>query len=106
MYVLFLPPNYKYLFYLVAKYALLGSLRSTASMVSYELILSASVLTIILLTGSFSFINIMEAQRVIWFIIPLLPLFIMFFIAILAETNRTPFDLPEAKNNRFGLYKF
>lgn len=80
-----------------SKYALLGSLRSTAAMVSYELILSASILTIILLTGSFSFITVMEYQRVVWFIIPLLPLFIMYFIAILAETSRTPFDLQEAK---------
>ena len=81
-----------------SKYAFLGSLRSTASMISYELILSSVVLIIILLTGSFNFTTIIEAQTSIWFIIPLLPLFIIYFIAILAETSRTPFDLQEAES--------
>ena len=79
-----------------SKYAFLGSLRSTASMISYELILSSAVLIIILLTGSFNFTTIIEIQQAIWFIIPLFPVFIFYFISILAETSRTPFDLQEA----------
>src|ERR1700710_2479143 len=84
-----------------SKYAFLGSLRSTAAMISYELILSSAILIIILLTGSFNFSTIIETQQAVWFIVPLLPIFIFYFIAILAETSRTPFDLQEA--NRFGL---
>jgi NADH-ubiquinone oxidoreductase chain 1 len=81
-----------------SKYAFLGSLRSTAAMISYELILSSAILIIILLTGSFNLTNIIEHQQSIWFIIPLLPVFIFYFISILAETSRTPFDLQEAEN--------
>jgi NADH-ubiquinone oxidoreductase chain 1 len=81
-----------------SKYAFLGSLRSTAAMISYELILSSAVLIIILLTGSLNFTTIIETQQAIWFIIPLLPVFIFYFIAILAETSRTPFDLQEAES--------
>lgn len=81
-----------------SKYAFLGSLRSTASMISYELILSTAVIIVILLTGSFNITTIIENQQAVWFLIPLLPVFIFFFIAILAETNRTPFDLPEAES--------
>ena len=81
-----------------SKYAFLGSLRSTAAMISYELILSSAVLIIILLTGKFNFINIIEQQQAVWFIIPLMPVFIFYFISVLAETSRTPFDLQEAKN--------
>ncbi len=79
-----------------SKYAFLGSLRSTAAMISYELILSSSILIIIILTGSFNFSTIIENQQSIWFIIPLFPVFIIYFISILAETSRTPFDLQEA----------
>ena len=88
-----------------AKYAFLGSLRSTAAMISYELILSSAILIIILMSGSLNFTKIMEIQQSIWFIVPLLPVFIFYFIAILAETSRTPFDLQEANQNtnRFGL---
>ena len=81
-----------------SKYAFLGSLRSTAAMISYELILSSAVLIIILLTGKFNFTSIIEQQQSIWFIIPLLPVFIFYFISILAETSRTPFDLQEAES--------
>jgi NADH-ubiquinone oxidoreductase chain 1 len=81
-----------------SKYAFLGSLRSTAAMISYELILSSAVLIVILLTGSFNFSIIIEQQQAIWYIIPLLPVFIFYFIAILAETSRTPFDLQEAES--------
>nr|YP_010721272.1 NADH dehydrogenase subunit 1 [Cyathus jiayuguanensis]WDS46466.1 NADH dehydrogenase subunit 1 [Cyathus jiayuguanensis] len=88
-----------------SKYAFLGSLRSTAAMISYELILSSAILIIILLTGSLNFTTIIETQQAVWFIIPLLPVFIFYFIAILAETSRTPFDLQEAKDYLF-LTKF
>ncbi|KIM35138.1 hypothetical protein M413DRAFT_432801 [Hebeloma cylindrosporum] len=80
-----------------SKYAFLGSLRSTAAMISYELILSSAILIIILLTGSLNYIEIIEIQQSIYFIVPLLPVFIFYFISILAETSRTPFDLQEAK---------
>src|ERR1700735_3069794 len=82
-----------------SKYAFLGSLRSTAAMISYELILSSAILIIILLSGSLNYITIIEIQQSIWFIVPLLPVFIFYFIAVLAETSRTPFDLQEAEIN-------
>jgi NADH-ubiquinone oxidoreductase chain 1 len=81
-----------------SKYAFLGSLRSTAAMISYELILSSAILIIILLSGTLNFTKIIEHQQAIWFIIPLLPVFIFYFISILAETSRTPFDLQEAES--------
>nr|YP_010335503.1 NADH dehydrogenase subunit 1 [Pleurotus giganteus]UNH92434.1 NADH dehydrogenase subunit 1 [Pleurotus giganteus] len=81
-----------------SKYAFLGSLRSTAAMISYELILSSAILIIILLTGSLNFNTIIEIQQSVWFILPLAPVFIFYFIAILAETSRTPFDLQEAES--------
>ena len=84
-----------------SKYAFLGSLRSTAAMISYELILSSAILIIILLTGSFNFTTIIESQQAVWYILPLLPVFIFYFISILAETSRTPFDLQEAKDRYY-----
>lgn len=81
-----------------SKYAFLGSVRSTAQLISYELILSTIILIVIFLTGSLNLTVITESQRSIWFIIPLLPLFIMFFIGSVAETNRAPFDLAEAES--------
>jgi NADH-ubiquinone oxidoreductase chain 1 len=81
-----------------SKYAFLGSLRSTAAMISYELILSASILVVIFLAGSLNFSTIIEHQQAIWFIIPLFPIFIFYFISVLAETSRTPFDLQEAES--------
>lgn len=79
-----------------SKYAFLGSLRSTAAMISYELVLSSAILIVILITGTLNFMSIIEFQQSIWFIIPLLPIFIFYIISILAETSRTPFDLQEA----------
>ena len=79
-----------------SKYAFLGSLRSTAQLISYELILSSVILLVILLTGSLNIITIIESQRVVNLIFPLLPLFLVFFIGSIAETNRAPFDLAEA----------
>ncbi len=81
-----------------SKYAFLGSLRSTAQLISYELILSSAILLVILLTGSLNLTVNIEAQRAVWFIIPLLPIFIIFFIGSIAETNRAPFDLAEAES--------
>jgi NADH-ubiquinone oxidoreductase chain 1 len=81
-----------------SKYAFLGSLRSTAQLISYELILSSVILIVVLLSGSLSLSVIIEAQRSIWFIVPLLPVFIIFFIGAVAETNRAPFDLAEAES--------
>lgn len=81
-----------------SKFAFLGSLRSTAAMISYELILSSAILIVILLTGSFNFTAIVESQQSVWFVFPLLPVFIIYFISILAETSRTPFDLQEAES--------
>ena len=81
-----------------SKYALLGSLRSVSQMISYEVSISLIVIPIILLSGSLSLSKIVYTQMLtIWFIFPLFPLGIIFFISILAETNRVPFDLPEAE---------
>ena len=81
-----------------SKYAFLGSLRSTAQLISYELILSSAILLVILLTGSLNLTVNIEAQKSIWFIIPLFPIFVIFFIGSIAETNRAPFDLAEAES--------
>ncbi len=88
-----------------SKYSFLGSLRSTAQLISYELILSSAILLIIFFTGSLNITAIIEAQKAIWFIVPLFPIFIIFFIGALAETNRSPMDLAEAIYMRFGLKK-
>ena len=79
-----------------SKYAFLGSLRSTAQLISYELILSSAILLVILLSGSLSLTVNIESQKAVWYIVPLLPIFIIFFIGSIAETNRAPFDLAEA----------
>jgi NADH-ubiquinone oxidoreductase chain 1 len=81
-----------------SKYAFLGSLRSTAQLISYELILSSAILLVVLLTGSLNFSVNVEAQKIVWFILPLFPVFIIFFIGSVAETNRAPFDLAEAES--------
>jgi NADH-ubiquinone oxidoreductase chain 1 len=81
-----------------SKYAFLGSLRSTAQLISYELVLSSAILIVIFLTGNLNLTVIIEAQRAVWFILPLFPIFIIFFIGSIAETNRAPFDLAEAES--------
>jgi NADH-ubiquinone oxidoreductase chain 1 len=81
-----------------SKYAFLGSLRSTAQLISYELILSSAILLVILLTGSLNFTINIETQKTVFFLLPLLPIFIIFFIGSIAETNRAPFDLAEAES--------
>ena len=81
-----------------SKYAFLGSLRSTAQLISYELILTSAILIVIMLTGSLNITVNIESQRAVWFIIPLFPIFVIFFIGSVAETNRAPFDLAEAES--------
>lgn len=81
-----------------SKYAVLGGLRSISQMISYEVSISLIILPVILMSGSLNLIDIVYTQvQSVWFILPLLPLSIIFLISILAETNRTPFDLPEAE---------
>jgi NADH-ubiquinone oxidoreductase chain 1 len=82
-----------------SKYAFLGSLRSTAQLISYELILSSAILLVVLLTSSLNLTINIEAQKAVWFIVPLFPIFLIFFIGSVAETNRAPFDLAEASLN-------
>lgn len=81
-----------------SKYAFLGSLRSTAQLISYELILSSAILLVVLLTSSLNLTVNIEYQKAVWFLMPLFPVFIIFFIGSVAETNRAPFDLAEAES--------
>jgi len=78
-----------------SQYPFLGALRSAAQMVSYEVSIGFVIITVLLCVGSLNLSKIVEAQKTVWFAIPLLPMFIIFFISALAETNRLPFDLPE-----------
>jgi NADH-quinone oxidoreductase subunit H len=80
-----------------SKYSFLGALRSAAQMVSYELTIGFSILSVIVCAKSLNLIGIVLAQKTIWYCIPLFPIFLIFFISCLAETNRHPFDLPEAE---------
>jgi NADH-quinone oxidoreductase subunit H len=81
-----------------SKYAFLGALRSAAQMVSYEVSMGFVIVTVLLCVGSLNLSDVVLAQRNIWFFIPLFPMFIIFFISTLAETNRAPFDLPEGES--------
>lgn len=80
-----------------SKYAYLGALRSAAQMISYEISIGFTVLNVVLCAGSLNLSKIVSAQQDMWFVIPLFPVFIVFCISMLAETNRHPFDLPEAE---------
>lgn len=80
-----------------SKYAFLGALRSAAQMVSYEVSMGFIIISVLLCAGSLNLKEIVYAQQGVWFAIPLFPMFILFFISVLAETNRSPFDLPEAE---------
>ena len=80
-----------------SKYAFLGALRSAAQMVSYEVSIGFVIISVLMCVGSLNLGDIVLAQRGLWFAIPLFPMFVVFFISALAETNRAPFDLPEAE---------
>src|SRR3712207_544289 len=81
-----------------SKYAFLGALRSAAQMVSYEVSMGFVIVTVLMCVGSLNLTAIVKAQETVWFFIPLFPMFIIFFISTLAETNRAPFDLPEGES--------
>lgn len=80
-----------------SKYAFLGALRSAAQMVSYEVSIGFIIVTVVICAGSYNLNDIILAQKNIWYVIPLFPIFLLFFVSALAETNRHPFDLPEAE---------
>ena len=88
-----------------SKYPFLGSIRSAAQMVSYEVSIGIIIINVLLCVGSLNLSDIVIAQKDLWFIIPLFPMFIIFFISALAETNRPPFDLPEAEAELVAGYQ-
>ncbi len=88
-----------------SKYPFLGSIRSAAQMVSYEVSIGVIIINVLLCVGSLNLNDIVLAQQKIWFIVPLFPMFIIFFISALAETNRPPFDLPEAEAELVAGYQ-
>ena len=88
-----------------SKYPFLGSIRSAAQMVSYEVSIGIIIINVLLCVGSLNLTDIVLAQEKIWFIIPLFPMFVIFFISALAETNRPPFDLPEAEAELVAGYQ-
>ena len=87
-----------------SKYAFLVALRSAAQMVSYEVSLGFVIISVLLCVGSLNLSDIVMAQKTIWFAIPLFPMFVVFFISALAETNRAPFDLPEGESELVACY--
>ena len=88
-----------------SKYPFLGSIRSAAQMVSYEVSIGIIIINVLLCVGSLNLNDIVMAQKNMWFIIPLFPMFVIFFISALAETNRPPFDLPEAEAELVAGYQ-
>jgi NADH-quinone oxidoreductase subunit H len=88
-----------------SKYPFLGSIRSAAQMVSYEVSIGVIIINVLLCVGSLNLSDIVKAQENLWFVIPLFPMFIIFFISALAETNRPPFDLPEAEAELVAGYQ-
>ena len=87
-----------------SKYAFLGAIRSSAQMISYEVSIGLIIINVVLLSGSLNLSEIVLAQKDCWFIWPLFPMFILFFVSTLAETNRLPFDLPEAESELVAGY--
>jgi len=88
-----------------SKYPFLGAIRSAAQMVSYEVSIGVIIINVLLCVGSLNLNDIVVAQKNLWFIIPLFPMFVIFFISALAETNRPPFDLPEAEAELVAGYQ-
>ena len=88
-----------------SKYPFLGSIRSAAQMVSYEVSIGIIIINVLLCVGSLNLNDIVIAQKNLWFVIPLFPMFVIFFISSLAETNRPPFDLPEAEAELVAGYQ-
>ena len=88
-----------------SKYPFLGAIRSAAQMVSYEVSIGVIIINVLLCVGSLNLNDIVIAQQNMWFIIPLFPMFVIFFISALAETNRPPFDLPEAEAELVAGYQ-
>ena len=88
-----------------SKYPFLGAIRSAAQMVSYEVSIGVIIINVLLCVGSLNLSDIVMAQQKLWFIIPLFPMFIIFFVSALAETNRPPFDLPEAEAELVAGYQ-
>jgi len=88
-----------------SKYPFLGAIRSAAQMVSYEVSIGIIIINVLLCVGSLNLIDIVNAQQNLWFVIPLFPMFVVFFISALAETNRPPFDLPEAEAELVSGYQ-
>ena len=88
-----------------SKYPFLGAIRSAAQMVSYEVSIGVIIINVLLCVGSLNLNDIVIAQRDLWFVIPLFPMFVIFFISALAETNRPPFDLPEAEAELVAGYQ-
>jgi NADH-quinone oxidoreductase subunit H len=87
-----------------SKYAFLGAMRSAAQMVSYEVSIGFVIITVLLCVGSLNLSDIVMAQKTVWFAIPLFPMFVIFFVSALAETNRSPFDLPEGESEIVAGY--
>lgn len=81
-----------------SKYSFLGSIRSTAALISYELVLTTVYIIILMFCSTLNLTSLIESQRIVWYCIPLLPITLLFFISTVAETNRPPFDLVEAEN--------
>ena len=88
-----------------SKYPFLGAIRSAAQMVSYEVSIGVIIINVLLCVGSLNLNDIVLAQQNLWFVIPLFPMFVIFFISALAETNRPPFDLPEAEAELVAGYQ-
>jgi len=88
-----------------SKYPFLGAIRSAAQMISYEVSIGIIIINVLLCVGSLNLNKIVIAQENVWFIFPLFPMFVIFFISILAETNRPPFDLPEAESELVAGYQ-
>ena len=88
-----------------SKYPFLGAIRSAAQMVSYEVSIGVIIINVLLCVGSLNLNDIVIAQQNVWFVIPLFPMFVIFFISALAETNRPPFDLPEAEAELVAGYQ-